>query len=212
MFICNNRKRYFDKRNQILKRELANDEQDAIQEKREEQLRIQEHERYLARKAAEAEKIAQAEAQAAAEAAERERQAQIEREKRKRLVDDSVHVGRIITTKERDAQIKKIVADIPVAKIDLSNYALKWDNLSLDILRDKIRPFVAKKTVEYFGVEDDEVVEHVLGFIREREGFTVVEEGMKDVKKSAFTKALTFICYRCWRMIRRCLLSSCGGC
>jgi len=94
---------------------------------------------------------------------------------------------------ERKKKVKELIDSIPASQEGLWNWHIKWDELDhvsfgahleilvwqsamfthLFILQDtvekKLRPFVSKKIVELLGVQEDELTQFVLDFIRKRQ-------------------------------------------
>ncbi|KAH6997343.1 hypothetical protein EDB80DRAFT_727646 [Ilyonectria destructans] len=101
-------------------------------------------------------------------------------------------------TEEEIAQaVRALAQEIPADKDGLWNWKVKWDYMEEGIVRDKLRPFVEKKIVEYLGVQEEMLVEAVEEHLR-RHGTaaTLVEEleGALDDEAEDLVKKL-------WRMV-----------
>ena len=57
---------------------------------------------------------------------------------------------------EEDIQnaVRALAQEIPVDRDDIWAWDVKWDYLEDSVIREKLRPFVEKKVVEYVGVVD----------------------------------------------------------
>ncbi|CAJ0760720.1 3525_t:CDS:10, partial [Entrophospora sp. SA101] len=62
---------------------------------------------------------------------------------------------------ERRKKIKDLVETIPTDKEGLWKWNVKWEELDEAIIEKKLKPFVSKKIVEYFGVQEDELVDNI---------------------------------------------------
>jgi hypothetical protein len=62
--------------------------------------------------------------------------------------------------------IRALAQEIPTEKDGLWNWDVKWDYLEEATIREKLRPFVEKKVVEYLGVQEEILVEVVEAHLR----------------------------------------------
>ncbi|CAO3673690.1 unnamed protein product [Rhizopus stolonifer] len=75
-----------------------------------------------------------------------------------------------MTTEERTAMVKRLIDSIPSSQNELWNYRVKWEELDENLIEQKLRPFVSKKIFELLGMEEEDLVNFVLKFIREKKG------------------------------------------
>lgn len=71
---------------------------------------------------------------------------------------------------KKKRKLKDLVSAIPTDKAELWQYGVRWDKLDETLLRNKMRPFAAQKSVEYLGAEEPEVVDTVLENMRAHKG------------------------------------------
>lgn len=92
---------------------------------------------------------------------EGEVQMKLEKEEKNRT-----QAQRILANLDKDEEVKrqvemakKIYEEIPIRKNELYKYPLNWEILEGgDIINNKLRPWVAKQTLEYLGVEENNVI------------------------------------------------------
>jgi RNA-binding protein 25 len=91
---------------------------------------------------------------------------------------------------ERKRKVKELIDSIPASQEGLWSWHIKWDELDnvsqahglwvrlvtflltlpiQETLEKKLRPFVSKKIVELLGVQEDELTQFVLDFIKKRQ-------------------------------------------
>lgn len=75
-----------------------------------------------------------------------------------------------MTTEERTAMVKRLIDSIPSSQNELWNYRVRWEELDENLIEQKLRPFVSKKIFELLGMEEEDLVNFVLKFIREKKG------------------------------------------
>ncbi|KAK1752358.1 RNA-binding protein 25 [Echria macrotheca] len=75
------------------------------------------------------------------------------------------------TMSEEDLQkaIKALAHEIPTDRDGLWAWEVKWDYLEDSVLREKLRPFVEKKVVEYLGVQEEFLVDMVDEHLRKHQ-------------------------------------------
>lgn len=61
---------------------------------------------------------------------------------------------------EKRKHIKSIIEKIPVAKADLFNYKLQPEDID-EVLKEKIRPWINKKIIEYIGEPEPTLVDFI---------------------------------------------------
>ncbi|KAI3337906.1 hypothetical protein F4824DRAFT_93976 [Ustulina deusta] len=102
-----------------------------------------------------------------------------------------------MSDEERDQAVRALAQEIPNEKDGLWEWDVKWDYLDESVIREKLRPFVEKKLVEYLGVQEQLLIEVVEEHLRKhgRPGDLVEElaEALDD-EAEALVKKL-------WRMV-----------
>ncbi|KAI2619903.1 hypothetical protein GGR54DRAFT_107690 [Hypoxylon sp. NC1633] len=102
-----------------------------------------------------------------------------------------------MSDEERDQAVRALAQEIPNEKEGLWEWDVKWDYLDESVIREKLRPFVEKKLVEYLGVQEQlliEVVEeHLRKHAKPAELVTELAEALDD-EAEALVKKL-------WRMV-----------
>lgn len=87
-----------------------------------------------------------------------------------------------MTEEQLNNAVRSLAQDIPSDKSGLWKWDVAWDHLDDGIIREKLRPFVEKKIVEYLGVQEELLVE-------------VVEEHLrKHGKPDDLVEELTGVC------------------
>lgn len=100
---------------------------------------------------------------------------------------------------EEDIQnaIRALAHEIPVDRDGLWNWEVKWDYLEESVIREKLRPFVEKKVVEYLGVQEqflvDVVEEHVRKHKKPAELVETLSEALDEDAEDMVKKL--------WRMV-----------
>ncbi|KAI1089042.1 hypothetical protein F5B19DRAFT_468933 [Rostrohypoxylon terebratum] len=102
-----------------------------------------------------------------------------------------------MSDEERDQAVRALAQEIPNEKEGLWEWDVKWDYLDEGVIREKLRPFVEKKLVEYLGVQEQLLIEVVEEHLRKhaKPGELVEElaEALDD-EAEALVKKL-------WRMV-----------
>ncbi|KAI1370252.1 hypothetical protein F4677DRAFT_438923 [Hypoxylon crocopeplum] len=102
-----------------------------------------------------------------------------------------------MSDEERDQAVRALAQEIPNEKKGLWEWDVKWDYLDESVIREKLRPFVEKKLVEYLGVQEQLLIEVVEEHLRKhaKPGELVEElaEALDD-EAEALVKKL-------WRMV-----------
>ncbi|KAK5708716.1 hypothetical protein LTR17_020426 [Elasticomyces elasticus] len=80
------------------------------------------------------------------------------------------HQQQDLSDSERAAARQALAAEIPTTTAELFATPLNYTYLTTGIIENEIRPFVVKKVVEYLGVQEDLLVDTVVGGLRERKG------------------------------------------
>lgn len=102
-----------------------------------------------------------------------------------------------MTDEEITQAVRKLAQEIPSDKDGLWAWDVKWDHMDDSVVRDKLRPFVEKKIVEYLGVQEEMLVEAVEEHLRKHgSAADLVEEleGPLDDEAEDLVKKL-------WRMV-----------
>jgi hypothetical protein len=100
---------------------------------------------------------------------------------------------------EEDIQnaVRALAHEIPVDKDGLWSWDVKWDYLEESVIREKLRPFVEKKVVEYLGVQEqflvDVVEEHVRKHQKPAELVETLSEALDEDAEDMVKKL--------WRMV-----------
>ncbi|KAM0810092.1 putative PWI domain-containing protein [Seiridium cardinale] len=102
-----------------------------------------------------------------------------------------------MSTEEREQAVRSLAQEIPNEKEGLWQWDIKWDFLDESVIRDKLRPFVEKKLVEYLGVMEELLLEVVEEHLRKHgkpaELVETLAEALDD-EAEALVKKL-------WRMV-----------
>ncbi|KAI0508790.1 hypothetical protein F5B22DRAFT_619622 [Xylaria bambusicola] len=102
-----------------------------------------------------------------------------------------------MSDEERDQAVRALAQEIPNEKEGLWEWDVKWDYLDESVIREKLRPFVEKKLVEYLGVQEQLLIEVVEEHLRKHgQPGELVEELAEalDDEAEALVKKL-------WRMV-----------
>jgi len=102
-----------------------------------------------------------------------------------------------MSEEEISQAVRALAQEIPTEKDGLWAWDVKWDYMDEAIIRDKLRPFVEKKVVEYLGVQEQFLVEVVEEHLRKhgKPGELVDElaEALDDAAEDLVKKL--------WRMV-----------
>ncbi|KAH6659075.1 hypothetical protein BKA67DRAFT_543491 [Truncatella angustata] len=102
-----------------------------------------------------------------------------------------------MSSEDREQAVRSLAQEIPNEKDGLWQWDIKWDFLDEGVIRDKLRPFVEKKLVEYLGVQEELLIEVVEEHLRKHgkpaELVETLEEALDD-EAEALVKKL-------WRMV-----------
>lgn len=89
-----------------------------------------------------------------------------------------------MTEEEISQAVRALAQEIPSEKNGLWNWAVKWDYMDEGVVRDKLRPFVEKKIVEYLGVQEEMLVEAVEEHLRNHGTAAALVEELEGVSSS----------------------------
>ncbi|KAG2182597.1 hypothetical protein INT44_005576 [Umbelopsis vinacea] len=98
---------------------------------------------------------------------------------------------------ERKRKVKQLIDSIPASQEGLWSWQIKWDELDNDTLEKKLRPFISKKIVELLGVQEDELTQFVLDFLKKRQPPNALA---KELEMALDEEASMFV-MKLWRMI-----------
>ncbi|KAK3318151.1 hypothetical protein B0H66DRAFT_556357 [Apodospora peruviana] len=102
-----------------------------------------------------------------------------------------------MTEEEMQNALKGLAAEIPNEREGLWAWDVKWDYLEESVIREKLRPFVEKRVVEYLGVQEqflvDMVEEHLRKHMKPGDLVETLAEAL-DEDAEALVKKL-------WRMV-----------
>ncbi|KAK4125617.1 hypothetical protein N657DRAFT_591284 [Parathielavia appendiculata] len=100
---------------------------------------------------------------------------------------------------EEDIQnaVRALAHEIPVDKEGLWSWDVKWDYLEESVIREKLRPFVEKKVVEYLGVQEQFLVDVVEEHLRKHEKPAELVETLSE----ALDEDAEDLVKKLWRMV-----------
>ncbi|KAK4169905.1 hypothetical protein QBC43DRAFT_374956 [Cladorrhinum sp. PSN259] len=103
------------------------------------------------------------------------------------------------TMSEEDIQnaVRALAQEIPVHKEGLWAWDVKWDYLEEAIIREKLRPFVEKKVVEYLGVQEQFLVDVVEEHLRKHQKPAELVETLGE----ALDEDAEDLVKKLWRMV-----------
>jgi len=102
-----------------------------------------------------------------------------------------------MSEEERAQAAKQLAQEIPTDKGGLWGWEVKWEFVDEGIIEERLKPFVEKKIVEYLGVQEQMLVDVVVGGLRSRKGAEEIVgelEGALDEEAEQLVKKL-------WRMV-----------
>ncbi|KAK0386005.1 hypothetical protein NLU13_5842 [Sarocladium strictum] len=102
-----------------------------------------------------------------------------------------------MSEEEISRAVRSLAAEIPSEKAGLWAWEVKWEFMDEGVVRDRLRPFVEKKIVEYLGVQEEMLVEAVEEHLKSHgSAAALVEEleGALDDEAEDLVKKL-------WRMV-----------
>ncbi|KAL6071029.1 putative RNA-binding protein 25 [Balamuthia mandrillaris] len=100
--------------------------------------------------------------------------------------------------KEREEEAKQIVAEIPMEKEPLFAYAIDWATVDETSLVDKkMRPWVAKKVVEYLGEEEPTLI----NFILTKLSTHIAPKELLEQLNFVFEEEAEKFVFKLWRML-----------
>ena len=103
------------------------------------------------------------------------------------------------TMSEEDIQnaVRALAHEIPVDRDGLWAWDVKWDFLEESAIREKLRPFVEKKVVEYLGVQEQFLVDVVEEHLRKHQKPAELVETLSE----ALDEDAEDMVKKLWRMV-----------
>jgi len=102
------------------------------------------------------------------------------------------------TPEEKEAEMKRLIATIPIAKEDLLTYPVNWDIVDKGKLVEvKMAPWVSKKIADYLGEEEPMLIKYVLEMLTEHSTAQSIIEKLAVVLED---EAETFV-IKLWRYL-----------
>lgn len=108
---------------------------------------------------------------------------------------------------KKKKKVKELVAAIPNDKESLWSYHIHWEKFNEAMVKEKLRPFAAKKSVEYLGSEEEEVIDTVIENMRAHKGPQELADELEPVLAE---EAEEFV-IKVYRMLNFELLSALHG-
>ena len=105
--------------------------------------------------------------------------------------------GADLSDEERASARQTLAAEIPTSTASLFAYPVKFNYLTPAILNQQIRPFVEKKVVEYLGLQEDLLVEAVVGGLQERKEARALVGELED----ALEEEAEVLVRKVWRLV-----------
>ncbi|KAI8344937.1 hypothetical protein BD560DRAFT_450608 [Blakeslea trispora] len=112
-------------------------------------------------------------------------------------VANSSEPAHTMSAEERQQKVKRLIDSIPSSQQDLWNYSVKWSELNEELIESKLHPFVSKKIMDLLGMEEEDLVNFVLQFIREKKG---PNELVSELEGALDEDALVFV-MKLWRAL-----------
>lgn len=95
--------------------------------------------------------------------------------------------GAGLSDEEREQAVKDLAAEIPTDRQGLWDWTVQWDFMDESTIKEKLRPFVERKIVEYLGVQEQTIVEVVEEHVRRRGGAAELVEALEGVSLPLFS-------------------------
>ncbi|KAM4058832.1 PWI domain-containing protein [Hirsutella rhossiliensis] len=102
-----------------------------------------------------------------------------------------------MSEEEISQAIRALAQEIPSDKDGLWGWDVKWDYMDEAIVRERLRPFVEKKIVEYLGVQEEMLVETVEEHLRKHG----TAGGLVDELEGALDDEAEDLVKKLWRMV-----------
>jgi hypothetical protein len=88
-----------------------------------------------------------------------------------------------MTEEEISQAVRALAQEIPSEKEGLWKWDVKWDHMDDSVIREKLRPFVEKKVVDYLGVQEEMLVEAVEEHLRKHGTAAALVEELEGVSR-----------------------------
>ncbi|KAI7862951.1 hypothetical protein BDF14DRAFT_1734970 [Spinellus fusiger] len=98
---------------------------------------------------------------------------------------------------ERTQRVKELIGSIPSSEQELWNWSVKWNEVDDDLVSSKLQPFVSKKIIEIVGVQEDDLVNFILDFVRTKKSPTDL---VTELEMTLDEEALVFV-MKLWRAL-----------
>jgi hypothetical protein len=92
-----------------------------------------------------------------------------------------------MSEEEISQAVRALAQEIPSEKEGLWSWDVKWDFMDDSVVRDRLRPFVEKKIVEYLGVQEEMLVEAVEDHLRSHGSASALVEELEGVSSRRFS-------------------------
>ncbi|KAK4449889.1 RNA-binding protein 25 [Podospora aff. communis PSN243] len=102
-----------------------------------------------------------------------------------------------MTEEDLQKAVRALAHEIPTDKEGLWAWVVKWDYLEDSVLREKLRPFVEKKVVEYLGVQEEFLVDVVDEHLRKHQKPAELVETLGE----ALDEDAEDLVKKLWRMV-----------
>ncbi|KAK0409676.1 hypothetical protein QR680_004686 [Steinernema hermaphroditum] len=102
-----------------------------------------------------------------------------------------------MTAEERKKMIRDLIERIPTQKDDLFAYPIEWAFVDEDLVKNRIRPWVSKKILEYIGEEEQSLVEFVCEKVS---GQSPPQKLLRDIAMVLDEEAEIFV-VKMWRLL-----------
>jgi hypothetical protein len=110
---------------------------------------------------------------------------------------DTAAEAAALTDEERAEARKQLAYSIPQDKDGLFSWDVKWASLRSDVIEDRLKPYVEKRSMDLLGVVEELVWDVVVGALRSKEGAEALVGELEDLlgeETEGFVKKL-------WRMV-----------
>lgn len=115
---------------------------------------------------------------------------------------DALSASASMTEEEISQAVRALAQEIPSEKEGLWSWEVKWDYMDESAVRDKLRPFVEKKIVEYLGVQEEMLVEAVEEHLRKHGTAGALVEELEGVSlPSCWVLTFWRFCLLLWTII-----------
>ncbi|CAK7205711.1 hypothetical protein SEUCBS139899_008490 [Sporothrix eucalyptigena] len=102
-----------------------------------------------------------------------------------------------MSDEEINEAVRALVQEIPTTQEGLWAWPVQWQCMDDAVIRDKLRPFVEKKVVEYLGVQEQFLVEVVEDHLRKHG----TPEALVEELQEALDEAAEDLVKKLWRMV-----------